>query len=164
MQKKTALVAGTFDPVTAGHLDLIKRAADIFDEVTVGIFENPAKKKFFTEETRLKALFAAVKDIPNVKIIHGTGFVGEFAKNNGITVIVKGARDGKDFEYEKLQAEYHKLHYGIETLILFSNEKYISLSSTVVRDKIIKKEDVSDILPNGVYDILKEEIEKHNKN
>ena len=70
MQKKTALVAGTFDPVTAGHLDLIKRAADIFDEVTVGIFENPAKKKFFTEETRLKALFAAVKDIPNVKIIH----------------------------------------------------------------------------------------------
>lgn len=162
MHKKTALVAGTFDPVTIGHLDIIKRAADIFDEVTVGIFENPSKKKFFTEEVRLKALATAVKDMPNVKTVRGAGFVGEFAKNNGITAIVKGARDGKDFEYEKLQAEYHKLHYGVETLILFSNEKYISLSSTVVRDKITKKEDISDVLPNGVYNILKEEIEKHN--
>ena len=116
MNKRIALTAGTFDPVTLGHLDIIERAAALFDEVVVGIFENPAKVKQFPLEIRFAALSKAVEHLPNVKVVIGEGFLAKYALDIGACALVKGARNGTDFDYEKVMADYNKLHIGVETL------------------------------------------------
>ena len=158
MSKRIAVTAGTYDPVTLGHVDIITRAAAIFDEVVVGIFENPDKIKQFPLDTRFRALCRAVEHIPNVRVIIGEGFVADFANSIGACTLIKGARSGADFEYEKMQADYNKFHYGAETLLLISDTKFDTLSSTIVREKIAKGEDVSSLLPAGVAEILKENM------
>jgi pantetheine-phosphate adenylyltransferase len=100
----------------------------------------------------------AVENLPNVRVVKGDGFLAEFALSIGACALVKGARNGTDFEYEKIQADYNKLHFGIETLLLVSDTRFDSLSSTLVREKIAKGEDVSNLLPEGVAEILKENI------
>ena len=155
MNKRIAVTAGTYDPVTLGHLDIITRAAAIFDEVVVGIFENPAKVKQFSLDTRFRALSKAVEHLPNVRVVVGEGFLAEFASSIGACTLVKGARNGTDFEYEKVQADYNKLHFGMETLLLVSDTKLDGLSSTLVRKKIAEGEDVQALLPAGVAEILK---------
>ena len=155
MNKRIAVTAGTYDPVTLGHLDIITRAAAIFDEVVVGIFENPAKVKQFSLDTRFRALSKAVEHLPNVRVVVGEGFLAEFASSIGACTLVKGARNGTDFEYEKVQADYNKLHFGMETLLLVSDTKLDDLSSTLVRKKIAEGEDVQALLPAGVAEILK---------
>jgi pantetheine-phosphate adenylyltransferase len=158
MTKRIAVTAGTYDPVTLGHLDIITRASALFDEVVVGIFENPAKVKQFSLDTRFRAMCKAVENLPNVRVVTGDGFLAEFAVSIGACALVKGARNGTDFEYEKIQADYNKLHFGIETLLLVSDTRFDSLSSTLVRAKIAAGEDVSELLPEGVSEILKKEI------
>jgi pantetheine-phosphate adenylyltransferase len=158
MNKRIAVTAGTYDPVTLGHLDIIARAASLFDEVVVGIFENPAKVKQFSLDTRFRAMCKAVEKLPSVRVVIGEGFLAEFAVSIGACALVKGARNGTDFEYEKIQADYNKLHFGIETLLLVSETKFDTLSSTLVREKIAKGEDVSSLLPEGVAEILKENM------
>lgn len=155
MSKRIALTAGTFDPVTLGHLDIITRAASLFDEVVVGIFENAAKTKQFPLDVRFRALNKAVEHLPNVRTVIGEGFLSQFACDIGACAIVKGARNGTDFDYEKIMADYNKLHYGVETLILVSDTRFDSLSSTLVREKISRGEDVSALLPDGVAEMLK---------
>ena len=156
MSKRIAVTAGTYDPVTLGHVDIISRAAAIFDEVVVGIFENPAKVKYFSLDTRFRALSRALEHLPNVRVVIGDGFLAEFAASIGACALVKGARNGNDFEYEKIQADYNKMHFGMETLILVSETRFDLLSSTLVRKKISAGEDVRELLPEGVADILKE--------
>ena len=158
MSKRIAVTAGTYDPVTLGHLDIITRAASLFDEVVVGIFENPAKVKQFSPDTRYRAVCKAVEHIPNVRVVIGEGFLAEFAASIGACTLIKGARNGTDFEYEKVQADYNKLHFGVETLLLVSDTRFDALSSTLVRGKIAAGEDVSELLPCGVAEILKENI------
>ncbi len=158
MNKRIAVTAGTFDPVTLGHLDVITRAAAIFDEVVAGVFENPEKKKLFSLETRFAALTKAVEHLPNVKTVIGEGFLAEYAASIGACTLVKGARNGTDFEYEKIQADYNKQHFGVETLILVSDTRFDILSSTLVREKLRAGEDVSAYLPQGVAEILAKEI------
>ena len=155
MSKRIALTAGTFDPVTLGHLDIIERAAKIFDEVVVGIFENPAKVKKFPLEVRYAALSKAVEHLPNVRAVIGEGFLGAYANEIGACALVKGARNGTDFEYEKVMADYNKLHFGVETLLLVSDTRFDAVSSTLVRERLANGEDVSELLPNGVEEILK---------
>ncbi len=158
MNKRIALSAGTFDPVTLGHLDIITRAAAIFDEVVVGIFENPAKVKQFPLDVRFAALTKAVEHLPNVKTVIGEGFLAAYANEIGACALVKGARNGTDFDYEKLMADYNKLHFGVETLLLVSDTRYDNVSSTLVREMLEKGEDVSALLPDGVAEILKENV------
>ena len=100
MSKRIAVTAGTYDPVTLGHLDIIARAASLFDEVVVGIFENPAKVKQFSLDTRYRAMCKAVESLPNVRVVIGEGFLAEFAVSIGACALVKGARNGTEFEYE----------------------------------------------------------------
>lgn len=154
MNKRVALTAGTFDPVTLGHLDIIERAASIFDEVVVGIFENPAKVKQFPLEVRFAALSKAVEHLPNVKTVIGDGFLAQYALDIGACALVKGARNGTDFDYEKVMADYNKLHFGVETLLLVSDTKYDNVSSSLVREKLARGEDISKLLPKGVSEIL----------
>lgn len=158
MNKRIALTAGTFDPVTLGHLDIIERAAALFDEVVVGIFENPAKVKQFPLEIRFAALSKAVEHLPNVKVVIGEGFLAKYALDIGACALVKGARNGTDFDYEKVMADYNKLHFGVETLLLVSDTKYDNVSSSLVREKLARGEDVSELLPKGVSEILHENI------
>ena len=158
MNKRVALTAGTFDPVTLGHLDIIERAAAMFDEVVVGIFENPAKVKQFPLEVRFAALSKAVEHLPNVKTVIGDGFLAQYALDIGACALVKGARNGTDFDYEKVMADYNKLHFGVETLLLVSDTKYDNVSSSLVREKLARGEDVSELLPKGVAEILQANI------
>ena len=158
MSKRIAVTAGTYDPVTLGHLDIITRAAALFDEVVVGIFENPAKLKQFSLDTRYRAMCKAVEHLPGVRVVIGEGFLAEFAASIGACTLIKGARNGTDFEYEKVQADYNELHFGVETLLLVSDTRFDGLSSTLVRGKLAAGEDVRALLPEGVAEILKENM------
>ena len=129
-----ALVCGSFDPVTNGHIDLIKRAAGMFDSVTVGIFVNSEKKYMFPMETRRDMLEKAVKDIENVTVDVSFGYVADYVKERGIGVIVKGVRNTADYEYELNMAKYNKAHApNTETVFLPASDDTENLSSSLVK-------------------------------
>ena len=158
MKKTVALTAGTFDPVTLGHLDLIRRAAAMYDTLVVGIFENPAKTPMFSLEARRAALCEATKDIKNVSVITNSGMLFEYAKSIGADAIVKGIRNETDREYEKIQADFNFNHCGIETILLRSSPEFENVSSSLVRQTILRGGDVRPLLPQGVYEILKADM------
>lgn len=155
---KTALTAGTFDPVTVGHLDIIRRAADMCDTLIVGIFDNAEKHPTFSTQTRLDALKKATENIDNVKIVYESGMLFEYAVKEGVEAIIKGYRNEIDRKYEKLQADFNLSHGGVPTVLLECSPEYKNISSTLVREKIKAGEDVSSLLPDGVLDILYKEI------
>ncbi|MBQ9511318.1 MAG: pantetheine-phosphate adenylyltransferase [Clostridia bacterium] len=157
---KTALTAGTFDPVTVGHLDIIRRAAEMCDTLIVGIFDNAEKHPAFSIETRLEALKKATEGIENVKVIYEDGMLFEYAVKESVEAIIKGYRNEKDRKYEKLQADFNLAHCGIPTVLLKCKPKYKNVSSTLVRDKLKAEEDVSSLLPEGVAEILYKDISK----
>ena len=154
---KTALTAGTFDPVTVGHADMISRAAEMCDRLVVGIFENDEKHPRFSLETRLAALKKATEGISNVSVVAQSGMLFEYAKSIGADAIIKGYRNKIDLEYEKLQADFNFTHGGVKTVLIKCSRKYKNVSSTLVREKLAKGEDVSSLLPDGVAEILARE-------
>ena len=154
---KTALTAGTFDPVTVGHLDVIKRAAEMCDELVVGIFDNAEKHPLFSLETRLAALKKAAEGISNVSVVAQSGMLFEYAKSIGAEAIIKGYRNEADLKYEKLQADFNLANGGIPTVLIKCSRKYKNVSSTLVKEKLAKGEDVSSLLPDGVAEILANE-------
>ena len=138
MKKKSiAVFSGTFDPVTVGHMDIIERAAALFDEVHVLIALNPEKKTMFTEDERFELLRAAVKDTDYAdKVVCAVWErpVFEYCKKVGSALIVKGIRNASDFDYEKILArQTDSLCPGIETVSFFASDKYDYISSTYVR-------------------------------
>ena len=148
-----ALITGSFDPVTVGHMDLISRAAAMFDTVVVGIFVNGAKRYTFTEEERAEMLREACSEygIDNVSVEICSGLVARYVENNGIDVIVKGARNSADFEYERNMAETNKrICPRAETALLFSDPAHSSVSSSLVRTLMQYGEDVSAFVPSSV--------------
>ena len=156
-----ALICGSFDPVTNGHLDIIKRAAAIFDSVTVGIFVNSAKKYFFDLSERVEMLTEATKEIKNVLIDTSEGYVADYVKENGIDVIVKGVRNSVDFEYEANMARINKqLYSGAETLLLVAPAETEELSSSLVKESFAKGEDVSRYVPECVNRMFSEKKSK----
>ena len=148
-----ALVTGSFDPVTLGHLDLIKRAANIFDHVTVGVFVNSSKSYMFSVGERATMVEEACAEIGlrNVTVEVCSGMVAHYVRDNGIDVIVKGVRGAADVEYERMIDEVNKLVYpAAETMLLISNAKYGSVSSTAVRELIKYGEDITALVPAAV--------------
>ena len=103
-----AMYPGSFDPLTLGHLDIIERAAKAFDELVIGVLNNKSKSPLFSVEERVKILTEATKHIPNVSVVSFSGLMAEFARENGISVSVRGLRCATDFEYEMVQAQYNK--------------------------------------------------------
>lgn len=155
MNNRKALITGSFDPPTIGHLDIIKRACDLFDEVTVCIFRNSGKKYMFSEDVRLDMLSDMCKDLPSVKIDCSDKPVVIYARENGIKVIVKGARSASDFEYEKnLHNVGHDINPDVETLILFSRPEYERVSSSSARELIRYGLDLSKYLTQDVIKII----------
>ena len=157
----TAVYPGSFDPVTKGHLDIIKRAARMFDKLIVGVLINSAKTPLFTIEERVELLRECCKDIPNVEVQSFEGLTVNFAKANHATVMVRGLRAVTDFENEILLAQTnHALLPGIETVFLATSIKWSYLSSTVVREAAHYGHDVSKfVTPNVEAALLKKQAE-----
>ena len=156
MEYGRALTAGTFDPVTYGHLDIIKRAADMCAVLIVGIFENPDKKPLFPLEKRYEALCAATMEIENAVVITNSGMLYEYAKEAGADVIIKGVRSESDRVYEQKQADFNYQHSGIKTVLLEADPKYKDVSSTLVRKLISEGKSVSRYVPKDAFRVLSE--------
>ena len=146
-----ALITGIFDPVTNGHLDIIRRTAAVFDDVTVGVFINPNKNYTFTEDQRLYMVREAISGIKNAKAVLSHGLVATYCKENEIDVIVKGVRNTDDFLYEREMAYFNRQNCPTtETLFLPADPAVANLSSSAVRTMFINGEDISAYVPKVV--------------
>lgn len=154
---KKVIYPGTFDPVTNGHIDIIQRATDLFDELLVTVAKNPAKTSLFTTEERVEMLRESLKDYPTVSVDFHDGLVVDHAKEVGAIGIIRGLRAISDFEYEfQMALMNRKLDENIRTIFLMPSEKYTYLNSTIVRNLAQFKADISDFVPEIVIQKLKE--------
>lgn len=158
---RKAACPGTYDPVTNGHIDIFRRAAALFDELVICVTENRSKNCLFTPEKRAELLKRVLKDIPNVSVDIAGGLIAEYAKNNGISVIVKGLRNADDFESEYRMSIYNRrLEPGVETIYLPADENHIFLSSSAVRELAYFGSDISEYVPeeiiNDITDAMKD--------
>ena len=146
--KKVAVFPGSFDPITKGHEEIVRRAAHLFDEIIVAIGRNTTKASLFSEAARCKWVMATFSDLPHVRVEVFDGLTSDFCKNNDARFILRGIRNGADFEYERSIAHMNKaLRAELETVILYADPQWISLSSTIIREIIKNKGDVSQFLP-----------------
>lgn len=153
---KIAIVTGSFDPITSGHHDLIKRAAAMFDKIYMVIVANTEKKSgFFTPDERLILAKAAIADIPNADAIVHAGLTSDAAKMLGANFIVRGARTSSDFDYEYTLALIMKrFDPSLETVILPSAPEYVAISSTYVRDLLKYGCELGDAIPDGCREMM----------
>lgn len=150
-----AIYPGTFDPVTYGHIDIIKRACEIFDSIVVTVAINTGKTPLFTTKERVDMLKESLKEFDNVSIDSFDGLVVDHAKNVGAASIIRGLRAVSDFEYEfQMALMNRKLDGNISTVFLMPHEKYTYLNSSIVRNLASFKSDVSDFVPPVVRKAL----------
>ena len=157
---RRAICPGSFDPVTNGHLDIIGRAASLYDEVVVGVLVNPAKAGLFTTEERLEMLAEVTKPYPNVQVDSFEGLLVDFCRTNDIPVIVKGLRAVSDFDYELQMAQMNFGLAGVETLFMPTNPQYSFLSSSLIKDVAKWGGDVGTLVPDGVGARLVERLKR----
>ena len=141
---------GSFDPVTNGHLDIISRAAQLYDEVIVAVAQNPSKTTLFTAEERVELIREATKQLENVRVDRFEGLTVDFCRDNDISAIVKGLRAVTDFDYEMQMAQMNYNQAGVETLFMTTNPLYAFLSSSLVKDFAKYGGDVSSLVPPAV--------------
>lgn len=153
-----AIYPGSFDPVTFGHLDIIRRASKIFDEVIVGILNNPEKSPLFSVEERVKMLEEVTSDLPNVKIDSFSGLLVDYTAKNNIQVSVRGIRGVSDLEYEMQTAQYNSRlsHDNLETIFLTTSPEFSYISSSGVRQVAGFHGDLSPYVPESVAKLVKE--------
>ena len=158
---KRAIYPGSFDPVTYGHLDIIKRSSELVDELIVGVLNNNAKSPLFSVEERVKMLNEVVEDLQNVKVVPFEGLLVEFAKRMDAKMIVRGLRAITDFEYELQMAQTNqKLSGELETVFLTTSLQYSYLSSTIVKEVAAFGGDISQFVPETVIDRIQEKIRR----
>ncbi|MBN2544080.1 pantetheine-phosphate adenylyltransferase [bacterium] len=163
---KRGVYPGTFDPITYGHLDIIKRALDIFDELIVAIGENPAKNTLFSAEERFNIVREAIEDYPNTKVMMMEGLLAHFADEVQASAIIRGLRALSDFEHEfQMALANRKMNPRTETIFLMPNEKYSYLNSTMVKTIASMGGKVTSFVPKSVEKALKEKYKsKSSKN
>ena len=151
----TAVFPGSFDPVTIGHMDLIKRALAIFDKLVIGVLANSAKNPFFTEEERVYMLKELTKDMPGTEVIQFNGLLVDFVKETKADAVIRGIRNSIDFEYELplAQANY-KLDYKADTIFLATLPEHSYISSSAVRKLVRYKGDIKGFVPDVVYQFI----------
>ena len=147
MKNKLALVTGSFDPITNGHVDIARRAAALFDRVIVLVAQNPDKVYMFSAHERAEIAEAALENIPNVKVEICDGYVADFAKAHDADAFVRGIRDGDDVAYEHAMADANFALCGLDTVFLLSKPEYNALSSTAVRKCLAAGEDAERMMP-----------------
>ena len=151
--ERIAIVPGSFDPITVGHVDIVTRAAQTYDRVVLAVMINRDKRYLFTLAQRKRFAEVAVRDLPNVTVISSEGMLWELARDLGACALVKGYRNEPDLVYEQAMAEYNREHYpAAETVLLPADEKLFSVSSTLVREKLASGEDLHGLLPQDVID------------
>jgi pantetheine-phosphate adenylyltransferase len=141
---------GSFDPVTNGHIDIIARAAQLYDQVVVAVGANPAKVTLFTPTERVELIREATKELGNVRVDHFEGLIVDFCRRHQISAIVKGLRAVSDFDYEMQMAQMNYSQAGVETLFMTTNPLYAFLSSSLVKEFCQYGGDVSGLVPANV--------------
>ncbi|MBQ8302668.1 MAG: pantetheine-phosphate adenylyltransferase [Clostridia bacterium] len=149
-KKKSVILPGSYDPVTLGHLDIIRRAAEEYEEVYAVIFTNPAKEYTFSLEDRVKMLILATDCLDNVIVSYSNGLVIDYMREHGIDLIIKGIRNEADREYEKRQEEWNFSHGGYPTEYFIADESLSSVSSTAAREAIKEGAPLDKLLPERV--------------
>ena len=149
-----AVCPGSFDPITHGHLDVIRRAGGLFDEVIVAVGRNSAKNYLFTPDERVAMLTDAVKDLPGVQVLLLDGLLVDFCRDRGITAVVKGLRFGSDFDFEVQMAHMNRGLSGLETILLPAAREHLTLSSTILREVIKLGGDVTPYVPTNVAEAV----------
>jgi pantetheine-phosphate adenylyltransferase len=155
---RRAVCPGSFDPVTNGHLDIIGRAARLYDEVVVGVLINKSKAGLFSIDERMELLRESTSSYGNVKIESFHGLLVDFCRTNDIPVIVKGLRAVSDFDYELQMAQMNHSLAGVETVFMSTNPTYSFLSSSLVKEVATWGGDVSGLVPSTVWSRLQERI------
>lgn len=157
----TAVYPGSFDPVTNGHLDVITRGANLFDEVIVGVLHNSTKSPLFSAEERVKILKEATKNLPNVKVVSFSGLSVEFARQCNAKVIIRGLRAITDFEFELQMAQTNRvLAPDVDTMFLTTSLEYAYLSSTTVKEVAAFGGDISKFVPDFVMKKVHEKFDR----
>lgn len=149
-----AIFPGSFDPITYGHIDIIKRSAKIFDEIIVVVLSNCDKNNVFSVEERIQMIEIATKDINNVIVKSCSGLTTEFAIANNAKTLIRGLRNSTDFDYEHSLAEIYNVQADLETVFLATSKEYNYLSSTVVREFAAYKGDISNFVPKELISII----------
>ncbi len=150
-----AIYPGSFDPVTKGHLDIIKRSSKIMEQVIVAVLENPRKIPTYDIKDRVKMLKMVTEPYRNVQVDYYQGLLIDYAQNNNINIIIKGLRAMSDFEFEfQMALVNQKLSPAIETLFMMTNNKYSYLSSSIVKEIAGLGGDISSLVPPEVHDII----------
>lgn len=144
------LYAGSFDPVTRGHMDIIARAAALCDELTVAVMHNPDKRGALPVSQRVRLLEKACAQLGNVRVIAHGGLLIECAKENGATAVVRGVRPLGDFESEYQMAQMNRMLGGVETLMMTTSEAYASVSSSIVRQIASFGGGIENLVPEGL--------------
>ena len=156
---KIAIYPGSFDPITSGHLNIIRRAANIFDKLIVCVMVNAGKNPMFTLEERVDFISRVTKDLPNVEVDSSNELLAEYAKRKGSCVIVKGLRAGSDFENEfQMALINHKINPNLDTMFLTAEHQYMYLSSSTVKELGSYNVDLSDFLPEQIIPDFKNRV------
>jgi pantetheine-phosphate adenylyltransferase len=152
------ILPGSYDPVTLGHLDLIRRAAALYDEVYAVVFQNPEKTYTFSLEDRVRMLILATDELDNVLVSYSTGLVIDYMRDHGIQKIVKGVRNEADRQYEDVQAEWNLTHGGYPTEYLEASPTLQEVSSTAVRERLASSAPLDGLVPKKVQEFLQNSL------
>lgn len=158
---RIAVYPGSFDPITSGHLNIVKRAARLYDKLIIGVLNNASKQPLFSAEERKAMIDEVTGDIPNVSCDVFSGLLVDFAKQNGATVIVKGLRTVADFEYEFQMALLNKaLNPEYETMFMMTDTKYSYISSSMVKEVAKYNGDLNGLVPHNVILKIKDKLQR----
>lgn len=156
-----AVYPGTFDPITLGHEDLVRRAARLFDRVIVAVADSGAKRPFFTRDERVDMARRVLKDLKNVEVVGFSGLLMKFVRQHKARVVIRGLRAASDFEYEFQHAGMNRgLYPDVETLFLTPGEQHMFVSATIVREISILGGDVRNFVPPAVARRLKAKVKQ----
>lgn len=162
---KVGIYAGSFDPITLGHLDIIKRASRITKKLIIAVLNNNAKKPAFSVEERLELIRKVTRDIPNVEVMSFSGLTVDFAREQSANVLVRGLRAVTDFEYELQIAQLnHKLNPEVDTIFLTTSVEYSYLSSSIVKEIASYGGDISQFVPSEVVEDVYQKLYKPKEN
>ncbi len=148
---RSGIFPGSFDPITLGHLDIIRRAAPLFDELIVAVAVNPAKNATFSVDQRMDMIQAVTRDLPNVKVAHFTGLLMDYASRQNAQAVVRGLRAVSDFEYEFQMAQLNRqLNPHVETLFMMTAPQYAYISASMAREIAALGGDITALVPASI--------------
>jgi pantetheine-phosphate adenylyltransferase len=154
MTNRRAIFPGSFDPITLGHVDIVERAIDLFDEIIIAVGTNADKRYRFDENQRMLFIRETFKAYPSIKVMSYNGLTIDFCKNVEADYILRGLRNPADFEFEKAIAQTNRKLSGIETVFLLTSASTSFISSSIVRDIYLHKGDISALVPQAVMNLL----------